>query len=79
MFQEEKKGGDFVTRIKQLREAAGMKQYELAAKVGVKSSSVFKWENGVGFPSAENLMVLADIFGVSTDYILGREAARDTA
>lgn len=68
-----------MTRIKQLREAAGMKQYELASKVGVKSSSVFKWENDVGFPSAENLLVLADIFGVSTDYILGREDARDTA
>lgn len=62
-----------MTRIKQLRESAGMKQYELADKVGVKSSSVFKWENGLGFPTAENLMVLADIFGVSTDYILGRD------
>lgn len=68
----------FVTRIKQLREAAGMKQYELAGKVGVKPSSVFKWENGIGFPTAENLMVLADIFGVSTDYILGR-TGQDTA
>lgn len=61
-----------MTRIKQLRESAGMKQYELAGKVGVKSSSVFKWENGLGFPTVENLMALADIFGVSTDYILGR-------
>lgn len=68
-----------MTRIKQLREAAGMKQIELAEKVGVKSSSVFKWENDIGFPSAENLMVLADIFGVSTDYILGREKPQNTA
>ncbi len=67
-----------MTRVKQLREAAGMKQYELAARVGVKGSSVFKWENGVGFPSAENLLVLADIFGVSTDYILGREPVQDS-
>ncbi|WP_298030218.1 helix-turn-helix domain-containing protein [uncultured Dysosmobacter sp.] len=66
-----------MTRIKQLREAAGMKQYELAARAGVKGSSVFKWEHGMSFPTAENLMVLADIFGVSTDYILGREPVQD--
>lgn len=65
-------------KIKQLREGAGMKQYELAAKVGVKGSSVFKWENGKGYPTPENLMALADIFGVSVDYILGRDTPRDS-
>jgi len=66
-----------MTRIRQLREDIGMKQYELAAKMGVKQSSVHKWEYGMSYPTAENLMALADIFGVSMDYILGRDTTQD--
>lgn len=59
--------------IRALREAAGMKQYELAARMGVKQASVCAWECGENYPSAENLMKLADIFGVTVDEVLGRK------
>lgn len=58
--------------VKKLREAAGMRQVQLAKLLGVSQSTVCSWECGRKFPSTENLMKLADIFCVSTDEVLGR-------
>ena len=59
--------------IKALREAIGMKQYELAEQMGVKQSSVCAWERGESYPTAQNILRLADIFQCSTDEVLGRK------
>jgi len=61
--------------IRTLREAAGLKQYELAALLNIKPASVSAWESGQAYPSAENLMKLADILHCSTDALLGRKCA----
>lgn len=61
--------------IRSLREAVGMKQYELAARMGVKASSVSAWESGDSTPTVQNLMKLADIFQCSIDEVLGRKSA----
>lgn len=61
--------------IKRLREAAGLRQYELANLMGVKQASVSAWESGKAMPSAENLLKLADILECSVDALLGREPA----
>lgn len=61
--------------IKKLREAAGMRQYELAARMGVKQASVSAWESGKAMPSAENLLKLADVLGCTVDALLGRATA----
>lgn len=60
--------------IKMLREAIGLKQYELAAMVGVKSSSVSAWETGQALPSGENIKKLAKILHCSCDAVLGYRA-----
>ncbi len=60
--------------IRALREAAGMRQYELATRMGVKQSSVSAWECGDALPTAENLIKLADIFQCSIDEVLGRKS-----
>lgn len=57
--------------IKKLREAQGLKQYELAELMGVKSSSVSAWENGLALPSGENIMKLARLLHCSCDAVLG--------
>ena len=62
-------------QIKKLREAAGLRQYELAALMGVKQASVSAWESGTAMPSAANLVKLADILQCSVDAILGRDTA----
>lgn len=59
--------------IKQLREAAGMKQSELADRMNVRPPTVFKWENGMANPTIANLIQLAEIFGVSLDEVVGRK------
>lgn len=63
-------------RIKQLRLERGINQKELGNAVGVSKQSVSNWENGNIMPSIDLLIRLADVFGVSTDYLLGREEGR---
>lgn len=58
--------------IKKIREAAGMRQYELADRMGVKQASVSAWESGTAMPSAANLLKLADILDCTVDALLGR-------
>ena len=61
--------------IKKIREARGMRQYELANRMGVKQASVSAWESGRAMPSAENLVKLADILECTVDALLGRAPA----
>lgn len=58
--------------IYELRKKAGYSQEELAVKCNVSRQSVSKWESGSAFPEIEKLSILADIFDVSVDYLLGR-------
>lgn len=60
-------------RIKEIREKNGMTQAELAKKLGLTRSGVNAWEMGVSIPSAQYLIGLANLFKVSTDYLLGLE------
>ena len=62
---------DFCTRLKELREAEGLTQKELAVKVNVKGTTICKYETGALEPSFDMLKKLAGLFGVSTDYLLG--------
>lgn len=59
-------------RIRELREAAGMTQADLADRLQVSVPTVSRWESGVIRPSVENLTKLADVLETSTDAILGR-------
>lgn len=61
--------------IKRLREAAGLRQYELAERMGVKQASVSAWESGQAMPSAANLLKLADVLDCTVDELLGRKRA----
>ena len=49
-----------------------MSQVELANILGVSKQSVSNWENDNIQPSVEMLVKLADVFSVSTDFLLGR-------
>lgn len=59
-------------RIRALREQAGMTQSDLARRLSITRSSVNAWEMGISAPSTQYLIRLAEIFQVSTDYLLGR-------
>ncbi len=62
---------DFGTVLKQLRKSHSLTQSELGASVGLSKAVVSKYENGMGFPTFDMLIRLADYFGVTTDYLLG--------
>ena len=61
----------FNKRLKELRKAENISQCRLAKMIGVAQSNVSDWENDVSRPEYENLIKIAEIFDVSTDYLLG--------
>ena len=58
-------------RILQSRKALGLSQEQLAEQVGVSRQSISKWETGQSMPELEKLAALSQVFGVSTDELLG--------
>lgn len=60
-------------RIREVRQARGMSQVELAGLLGVTKQSVSNWENDNIQPSIEMLVKLAQTLSVSADYLLGLE------
>ncbi len=50
-----------------------MTQQELAKKLGITRSSVNAWELGISIPSTQYVIALAQLFQVSTDYLLGMD------
>ena len=57
-------------RIARFRSEKGMTQVELAEKLGVSDKAVSKWELGGCYPDVTMLPLLADIFGVSIDFLM---------
>lgn len=64
-------------KIKELRLMNGYNQVELAKRLGLTKQTISNWENNNIQPSIEMLEALADLFSVSTDYLLGREKKRE--
>ena len=60
--------------IRNLRLARGMNQVEFGRLLGVTKQCVSNWENDNVLPSIDMLGKLADLFGVSTDFLLGRSS-----
>lgn len=56
--------------IAELRKEKGWTQIELAEKLQVSDKAISKWEKDSGAPSVEFFPVLAEVFGVSIDYLM---------
>ena len=59
--------------LRDLRKAKGISLKEFGKIIGVAESTVSLYENGKRQPDYDTLSKIADFFGVSTDYLLGRE------
>ena len=57
-------------RIQALRKAKGMSQEQLADAVGVSRQAVSKWESEQASPDLDKVIIMSEIFDVTTDYIL---------
>lgn len=60
-------------KIVQLRKQVAWSQEELAEKMSVSRQSVSKWESANSIPDINKIIALADLFGVSTDFLLKDE------
>ena len=56
-----------------MRVQQGYTQVSLAQKLSVSKQAVSNWETGNIQPSIDMLLRIADLFSVTTDYLLGRE------
>lgn len=63
------------SKIAHERKKLGLSQEELASKLKISQKSISKYECGTRRPSYEILLAMSSLFGVSTDYLLGREDA----
>ena len=57
-------------RIQTLRKSKGMSQEELADAAGVSRQAVSKWESEQSTPDLDKVIILSEIFDVTTDYLL---------
>lgn len=64
--------------IKDIRTRKGLTQAEVASALGVSSVVYSRYETGSRQPSIDILIQLADIFGVTVDYLLGRQDIEDS-
>lgn len=58
------------SNLKYLRKSQGFTQEQIAEKIGVSRQAVAKWENGETLPDIENVIALADIYGVTIDFLV---------
>lgn len=59
-------------RIRDLREDRDLRQCDLAEHTGIDQRTISNYETGKTLPDAYALIKLADFFGVSIDYLVGR-------
>ena len=62
----------FPARLAELRIKNNLRQKDLAKSLNVSTSAISNYEQNIRYPDIEMLVVIADFFGVSTDYLLGR-------
>ena len=71
--------GGIADRLKELRKKRNVSQVELARAVHVNQSSVSQWETGRTAPGKDCLLLLAEFFHVSVDYLLGKDPVQPEA
>lgn len=64
--------------IKNLRKGRGFTQEELAERLGVTYQAISKWENDSGMPDISQIVPLATLFDVSTDFLFGIKHTSET-
>ena len=63
----------FADKLIRLRKKSGWSQEELAEQMHVSRQAVSKWEGAQSVPDFEKIIMLSQLFGVTTDYLLKDE------
>lgn len=69
----------FGEKLQRLRQKAGMSQDALAEQLNVSRQAVSRWERDETMPETEKVVLIADLFGVTTDYLLRQTEEKTTA
>lgn len=69
---------EMANRLCSYRKAHRLSQEELAARIGVSRQAVSKWERAESAPDTDNLILLAQLYGVTLDALLYTDPAPDT-
>lgn len=67
---------NFGDNLKHLRKSNNLTQKELGSRIGLSKAVVSKYENGMGYPTFDVLVRIAQYFGVTTDYLLGVDTGK---
>lgn len=62
----------FGDKLREIRKNKNLTQKELGEKIGKTGATICDWEKGKASPNIEDLVRLADVLQVTTDYMLGR-------
>lgn len=65
----------FGLRLRELRQECGWRQKEVEQMLNLRPGVVSQYERGLREPGFDLLLAFADLFGISTDYLLGRPGA----
>lgn len=76
MESEHKKMGN---RLIELRKANGLTQGQLAEAINISRQSISEWEREISKPTQDNLLRLCELYGVTVDYLLGRDVEISSA
>lgn len=58
-------------RLKQIRTELGLSQYEVQTETGISQSKISRFETGEREPTIEDIAKLAELYNVTTDWLLG--------
>ena len=73
-FNLDDKTQKFVIRLEDLKEKSGLTQTEIAKRIGIDRTAYSKIKNGTRKLSSSEAKKLANLFNVSTDYLLGESS-----
>ncbi len=73
-FNLDEKTQKFVIRLEDLKEQSGLTQTEIAKRIGIDRTAYSKIKNGTRKLSSSEAKKLANLFNVSTDYLLGESS-----
>lgn len=67
---------NFELRLKELRAKKNLSQTQIAMRLHISRAAYSNYEAGIRFPDARTLCKLADIYGVSVDYLLNHKTTK---
>ena len=68
----------FAENLKQLRKEKQLSQEELAQMLDVSRQAVSKWEQGIGYPEVEKLLLLSSKLNISLDSLMATEVTQES-